>query len=351
MKYIRLLLFPFSLLYGLAIAVRHLLYDRNWLTRTAVGIPTIVVGNLAVGGTGKSPMVEYLVRALSADYRIAVLSRGYGRRTKGYREVRADDDASLVGDEPLQFKRKFPHITVAVCEKRVAGIRRLEASHDLVLLDDAFQHRALVPGFAILLFDFKATLRDPHVLLPAGNYRDLRCRRRHADIMVVTKTPEGATAAQQDRIACKLAVGTVPLLYASIQYDALVPLGDEELPVPADAQTLVVTGIANPAPFVEFAARQYAVAGHVAFPDHHAFTDGDIERIAARFAQIKEANKILVTTEKDAMRLRAYSAFFQSRKTPVYYVPIRAVFGQSDEALLLAQVRQYLERASAERHR
>lgn len=351
MRYIRLLLFPLSLLYGLAIAIRHLLYDRNWMKRTAVDIPTIVVGNLAVGGTGKSPMVEYLVRALSADYRIAVLSRGYGRRTKGYREVHPDDDASLAGDEPLQFKRKFPDVTIAVCENRVAGIRRLEASHDLVLLDDAFQHRALVPGFAIVLFDFTATLRDPHFLLPAGNYRDLLSRRRHADVMVVTKTPQRALPTQKDRIARKLAVGAVPLLYASIQYDALAPMGNEKLAVPADAQALVVTGIANPAPFVAFASQQYPVAGHVAFPDHHAFTKRDREQIVARFEKIKATNKILVTTEKDAMRLRAFSAFFISRKIPVYYVPIRAVFEQSEEELLLAQVRQYLGRAGAERHR
>ena len=206
MRYIRLLLFPFSLLYGLVIAIRHALYDLNWMKRTAVDIPTIVVGNLAVGGTGKSPMVEYVVRALGDEYRIAVLSRGYGRRTRGYREVQADDDASFVGDEPLQFKRKFPAITVAVCEKRVTGVRQLEANHDLVLLDDAFQHRALIPGFAILLFDFTATLHGPHLLLPAGNYRDLLSRRRHADMMVVTKTPQDAQESQKVRIAGKLSV-------------------------------------------------------------------------------------------------------------------------------------------------
>src|SRR5690606_8735371 len=132
--------------------------------------------------TGKSPMVEYLVRLLGPDYRIAVLSRGYGRRTKGFREVQTDDQAPLTGDEPLQIKRKFPHITVAVCESRVEGIHLLQNRHDLVLLDDAFQRRSLIPGFSILLFDFKTTWQDPHLLLPAGNYRDLLSRRRHADV-------------------------------------------------------------------------------------------------------------------------------------------------------------------------
>lgn len=347
MKYIQLLLFPFSLLYGLVIAVRHALYDRDWLKRTAVGIPTIVVGNLAVGGTGKSPMVEYLVRTLGSKYRMAVLSRGYGRETKGYREVEVGDDATQVGDEPLQFKRKFPDITVAVCEKRVKGIRKLEANHDLVLLDDAFQHRTLVPGFVILLFDYTATLHEPHVLLPAGNYRDLFGRRKHADVLVVTKTPRDVPAEQKAKIARKLSVDSIPLIYSSIQYDHVLPLDGAVETWRPDAEThvLLVTGIANPAPLVDHAAQHYVPVGHISFPDHHAFTEADAKRITSRFESVSGPNKIVLTTEKDAMRLRAFAGLFRAQGIPVFYVPIRAGFASADERVLRTRLEHYLENA------
>lgn len=189
MKYLRLLLFPFSLLYGAVVWCRNRLYDWGWLRQTGFDRPVIVVGNLEVGGTGKSPMTEYLIRLLKDRYRLATLSRGYGRRTKGFLEVAAAMDARDVGDEPLQFKQKFPGITVAVAEDRVSGIRQLWEGHELFLLDDAYQHRALKPGLSILLFDYNR-LKDPPVLLPAGNLRDQLRERRRADIMVVTKCPE-----------------------------------------------------------------------------------------------------------------------------------------------------------------
>lgn len=347
MRYIRLLLFPFSLLYGLIIAIRHALYDHDWLKRTAVGIPTIVVGNLAIGGTGKSPMVEYLIRMFSSKYRIAVLSRGYGRQTNGYREVEVGDDATQVGDEPLQFKRKFPDITVSVCENRLKGIRELQGNHDLVLLDDAFQHRALVPGFAILLFDYTATLRGPHVLLPAGNYRDLLRRRRHADILVVTKTPNEAPVDQKSKIAHKLSVDSIPLIYSSIQYDHILPLdsADELLQPDGATKVLLVTGIANPTPFVNHATQHYHPAGHLAFPDHYAFTAADAQRIVSRFESVSGSNKIVLTTEKDAMRLRVFANLFRTQGIPVFYLPIRASFGPTDAQLLRAKLERYLQNA------
>ncbi len=346
MRYLRLLLFPFSLLYGLAIALRHWLYDHDWLRRTAVDIPTIVVGNLAVGGTGKSPMVEYLVRLLGPDYRIAVLSRGYGRRTKGFREVQTDDQAPLTGDEPLQIKRKFPHITVAVCESRVEGIHLLQNRHDLVLLDDAFQHRSLIPGFSILLFDFKTTWQDPHLLLPAGNYRDLLSRRRHADVMIVTKTPKEPTDRQRNRIANKLSTSSAPLLYSYIQYDGIVPMhGTGNQTVDAQTPVLIVTGIANPTPFVEYVHQRHLVFDHIAFPDHHAFTERDIDRIGARFGQLGGAQKIIITTEKDTMRLYGFIDNLSSLGIAVHYVPIRTAFNPSDRQELDGRIKQYLQSA------
>src|SRR5690606_9030671 len=200
MAYLRMLLLPFSLLYGLAIWIRNRLYDWGWLRSVAFDKSVIVVGNLAVGGTGKSPMTEYLIRLLSSHGRVATLSRGYGRKTRGFMEVAPEDTAQRTGDEPLQFKRKFPDITVAVDEDRVDGVSRLiETGHDIIVLDDAFQHRALRPGLAILLFDFHA-MGKPKWLLPAGDYRDAFGERRRADVMVVTKTPPGSTATEKNRI-------------------------------------------------------------------------------------------------------------------------------------------------------
>src|SRR5690606_24292763 len=189
MVYLRALLLPFSLLYGLAIWLRNRLYDWGWLRSVAFDRSVIVVGNLAVGGTGKSPMTEYLVRLLSSRGRLATLSRGYGRETRGFLEVTPNDTARRTGDEPLQFKRKFPEITVAVDEDRVDGVSRLIAGgHDIIVLDDAYQHRALRPGLALLLFGYGA-MHQPKWRLPAGDYRDAFSERRRADVMVVTKAP------------------------------------------------------------------------------------------------------------------------------------------------------------------
>lgn len=187
-RIIRWILLPLSLIYQLLVWVRNQLYDRGVLRSRRFDIPTIVVGNLIVGGAGKSPMTEYLIRLLADKYRVATLSRGYGRRTKGFRLVAVDSGASEVGDEPLQFKRKFPQITVAVSEDRCAGIDQLRETHDLITLDDAYQHRRLQPGLSLLLFDY-ASLQQNRMLLPTGNYRDNFSAVKRADAIVITKCP------------------------------------------------------------------------------------------------------------------------------------------------------------------
>src|SRR5690606_23260957 len=225
MAYLRVLLLPFSLLYGLAIWLRNRLYDWGWLRSVAFDEAVIVVGNLAVGGTGKSPMTEYLVRLLASRGRVATLSRGYGRKTRGFLEVMPGDTANRSGDEPLQFKRKFPEITVDVDEDRVAVVLRfIGAGHDLIVLDEAYQLRALRPGLAILLFDYHA-MGKPAWLLPAGDYRDAFGERRRADVMVVTNTPVGATEAEKDRIRGRLSTKhDIPVLFAGIGYGSLKPV-------------------------------------------------------------------------------------------------------------------------------
>jgi len=216
MKYLRWLLLPFSLLYGLAVIVRNWCYDAGFMKSRRFDLPVICVGNLEVGGAGKSPMTEYLIRLLKGDHKVATLSRGYGRETKGFLTAANTTTAIQLGDEPSQFARKFPDITVAVCEDRAEGIMRLQASHDLILLDDAFQHRAVKAGLNILLFDYNQ-LQQPKLLLPAGNLREPFSGRWRADIIVVTKSPADVTGEQQ--AACYNIIQPLnwqPLLFTAI---------------------------------------------------------------------------------------------------------------------------------------
>ena len=197
-KYFRLLLLPFSVIYGIVVMLRNKLYDWAVLKSTRFDIPVICVGNLVVGGSGKSPVTEYLVHLL-AGYKIAILSRGYGRETKGFLYADQYSTAKSIGDEPLQFYHKFPHITVVVCEDRVKGITILKENHDLIILDDAYQHRRLRPGFNILLFEFQKLL-TPQFLLPAGNLREPFLGYQRADILLVTKSP--AEIGEEQRAKC-----------------------------------------------------------------------------------------------------------------------------------------------------
>src|SRR5579863_8034889 len=200
MKHPRWLLFPFSLLYGLVIVIRNWLYDAGLFKSRQFSIPVICVGNLEVGGAGKSPMTEYLVRLFKKSHKLATLSRGYGRESKGFLIATATTTSAQIGDEPAQFKNKFPGITVAVCEDRVEGIRELRPTHNLIILDDAYQHRAVKPGFSILLFDY-GKINEPHLLLPAGNMREPFSSRWRAEVLIVTKCPHDLKADEQTRIA------------------------------------------------------------------------------------------------------------------------------------------------------
>lgn len=348
MVYLRVLLLPFSLLYGLAIWIRNRLYDWGWLRSVAFDRSVIVVGNLAVGGTGKSPMTEYLVRLLSPRGRLATLSRGYGRKTKGFLEVMPDDTARRSGDEPLQFKRKFPEVTVAVDEDRVHGVSRLiRSGHDTIVLDDAYQHRALRPGLAILLFDYHAMGR-PTWLLPAGDYRDAFGERRRADVMVVTKTPPGATEAEKDRIRRRLSTKhDIPLLFAGIGYGLLTPVLPDESSRNAlshDAAVLLLTGIANPTPLYEYLSSQVSEIVHMRYADHHDYSTADIHKVVRRFGDISNPHKLIITTEKDAQRLREPAISDLMVGLPLYMVPIHLEFDPKDEATFRERVLAYCSR-------
>ncbi|MGV3761484.1 tetraacyldisaccharide 4'-kinase [Parapedobacter sp.] len=347
MVYLRALLLPFTLLYGLAIWLRNRLYDWGWLRAVSFDQAVIVVGNLAVGGTGKSPMTEYLIRLLSSRGRLATLSRGYGRKTHGFLEVVPHDTARRTGDEPLQFKRKFPEITVAVDEDRVDGVSRLiDAGYDTVVLDDAYQHRALRPGLSILLFDYHA-MGKPKWLLPAGDYRDCFSERRRADIMVVTKTPTGATEAAKNRIRHQLSTKRdIPLLFAAIGYGPLTPVLSDESSACAlhrDTAILLVTGIANPVPLYEYLSSKAAEIEHLRYADHHDYTVADIRKVIRHFDEINNPRKLIVTTEKDAQRLLDPAVSALLTGLPLYIVPIHLAFDTADDAAFRKLVLAYCD--------
>lgn len=332
MKILRLFLIPFSLIYGGILLLRHFLYDKGLFKSTSFNKPVIVVGNLIVGGAGKTPMTEYLIRLLSTKYKLATLSRGYGRNTKGYLVVETNSVATETGDEPLQFKKKFPSITVADCENRVTGLVKLMPDHEVFILDDAFQHRALKAGISILLFDFNS-LYETKFLLPSGNYRDLFSRRRRADIIVVTKSPEALSERDRMQAIEKLDLKkNNSIFFSSISYASPVALSAS---VPtydgADKKKIIaISGIANPTPFLEYLKGIGELIDSIIFPDHHQFSNKDIRNIVKIWKRVHQ-EALLITTEKDAMRLQQPDLLPLLEELPLYYIPIHTVFHQDDE--------------------
>lgn len=291
-----LLLAPISWIYGLLVWLRNLLYDDHILRSTEVSIPTICVGNLAVGGTGKTPMSEYLIKLLSQNYKVALLSRGYGRQTSGFRLANEHDTAQTIGDEPMQIHRHFPDIPVAVCADRVKGVRRLQQLFpDLqcIILDDAYQHRKLRCGFSVLLTPYDRLYVHDH-MLPWGRLRDLPSQSIRANVVVVTKCPDAMQPIDRRIVANALAMPSYQqLCFAQIAYQTL----------PLPATPLLLTGIANPLPILQHLQKQYPDTELMAFPDHHAFTNKDVKNILEKAKDYA----CVVTTEKDYMRLQQTS--------------------------------------------
>ena len=309
----RFLLLPFAILYGLGVRLRHFLYDKGWLSSKHYPFPILCVGNLAVGGTGKTPMVEYLVRLLGQE-QVAILSRGYRRKTRGF--ILADDSATAMtlGDEPYQYHRKFPQATVAVCESRQEGIERLlENPHfKYIILDDAFQHRKVQAGTNLLLTSYDK-LYTQDFLLPVGSLRDIRSRARKAQIIIVTKCPE-LTQAEQEKIIQQLKpLPSQKVYFTSIAYSDRVYSHEDSQALKDFIATpfTLVTGIANPTPLVDFLEKQGASFEHLAYSDHHHFSNRELELL-------RQKGRIL-TTEKDYVRL-------EGALSTLYYLPIETQF-------------------------
>jgi tetraacyldisaccharide 4'-kinase len=319
MNLLRKILFPFAILYGLITSIRNFLFDKDILKSYTFDLPIIAVGNLSVGGTGKTPQIEYLIRLLSDKYKIATLSRGYKRQSKGFILADSTSNAAILGDEPFQFYQKFKNIQVAVDANRKNGIEQLLSQPEkpeIILLDDAFQHRKVKAGFYILLTSY-GDLYSDDFMLPTGNLRESKSGAQRANIIIVTKCPSDLSLDEQNKIKTKLKPTINQELYFTfIDYDDFVYSENQTLKV-SEIQTvdkLLLAGIAKPEPFFAYLQNTNDVC--LTFPDHHHFTEKDILNI-----KNKSKNKIVITTEKDFVRLKGSIPSEQ-----LFYLPIKSSF-------------------------
>ena len=334
LKSFRILLLPFALVYWLMISIRNWLYNKNILDVSSFGLPLICVGNLSVGGTGKSPMVEYIVNRLKDKYKVATLSRGYKRKTKGYTLANENSTALEIGDEPMQFYLKFPEVPVAVGEERIEAIPEL--LHDrpetqAIILDDAFQHRAIRAGLNILLTDYN-NLFTRDFYLPTGDLRDLKSSYKRAEIIIITKCKPGLTEEERKKIIREIdPLPGQPVFFTAIEYGAAYHIKTKEIAaITEKKEVLLVTGIASPRPLKKFVEEQSKVYYLMQYPDHHIFTIDDLKDIRKRFENIMADNKMILTTEKDAVRLIKFNTDITG--LPLYVLPVRHhfLFGEGE---------------------
>ncbi len=337
-QFFRWILFPFAIMYDLVTTIRNALYSAQILKSTSFQVPIISVGNLSVGGTGKTPQIEYLVRLLQEEKQLAILSRGYKRTSTGFLQVAAQHTAQEVGDEPLQYFKKFPTVQVAVDANRVHGVEALLLKNpavDVVLLDDAFQHRKIKAGLSILLTSY-ASLYTADYVLPTGNLRESRSGAKRADIVVVTKCPASLSEAAQEQTIQQLQVASrQQVFFTQISYANSVRGTGIEIPVAtlSSYKVLLVTGIANPLPLQEKLDSLGIVYTHVKYADHHAFSKKDCETIQQKFEEVAGQKKIILTTEKDHVRL-------SGKLTDLYFWEMTTMF-LKDGALFDALVSNF----------
>ena len=331
MKILRILLFPFAILYGFITSIRNFLFDKGILKSTSFSVPVIAVGNLSVGGTGKTPQIEYLIRLLSEKFKVATLSRGYKRKSEGF--ILADDsvNAEIIGDEPFQYYKKFPKIRVAVDADRTNGIQKLLNQinpPEIILLDDAYQHRKVKADLYILLTAYNDLYADDF-MLPTGNLRESRSGADRAKIVIVTKCPESLSLDEKNKIKSKLKLKPhQQLFFTSINYEETVFSKETEIPVTKiqKMDKVLLAGIAKPEPFFNYLKKPNDDL--LKFPDHHDFSDDEIVEIKA-----KSSDKLIITTEKDYVRIAD-----KFPKEQLFYLPIQSSFLENrnnfDETIL-----------------
>ena len=336
------MLIPFSVLYGVVTAFRNFMFDRKILKSSSFDVKTILVGNISAGGTGKTPHIEYLIRLLKPQNKLATLSRGYGRKSRGFLVANQNSTAKDIGDEPLQFFKKFPEVKVAVDTKRVNGIMELMSQEDVpevILVDDAFQHRQLKAGLSILLTDVKSPFYKDF-MLPTGNLREFSGAKSRADIIVVTKCSPTMSAPQKDRVRKKINMPHTPIFFSQIDYAFPKLISKNTSQSFEDSkQIVVVTGIANPAPLLTYLSTFNKKIIHLKYQDHHPFSKKDVHSIVENYN--KESESILLTTEKDAMRLKDFD---ELKEVPFFYIPIQVSLQEREEEfkkLIMNYVREY----------
>jgi tetraacyldisaccharide 4'-kinase len=346
----KIILFPFAWIYGWAVRFRHFLFNKGILKTESFPMPVISVGNISVGGTGKTPLIEYLTRLLHKDFKIATLSRGYGRKTKGFLIGNQFSYYKDIGDEPMQYLRKFTgKIEVAVAEKRTEGIRNLMENDPLlevILLDDAFQHRYVKPGISILLTDFHKLYREDY-LLPVGSLRDTINATKRADIIIVTKSYKVLSPITRKRITDILKPEDHQSLYFTyLKYGGYKALFDTyDTVVPEKLSSIILfSGVANSYPLQEHLHHLCNELHVIDFYDHHVYRKKDIDLIIKKYDEVFTRKKIIVTTEKDAMRLKnsPYISAFQN--LPVYYKPVRVKFHKPDGEEFNKQIIDYVRK-------
>lgn len=332
-KKFRYILMPISFIYGGIILLRNQLFDKNILRSAAFEFPLICVGNLAAGGTGKTPMVEYLVKILQQKYKVATLSRGYKRKTKGFLIANKHTQAIDIGDEPMQIHQKFPQIIVAVAKERVMGIPQLlfeKPETGIIILDDAFQHREVKAGLNILLTDYNH-LYSKDVLLPTGNLRDIKSSSKRADIIVVTKCKSDLNDKEKKSIIDELnPLPKQKVFFTKIEYKHPYHLfSKESFFLEKDLEVLLVCGIANPAAIGEVLKSKVSSFQILRYKDHYDFHSDDVKKIKERFSKIESTKKIFLTTEKDAVRLLKFEK--ELAQFPIYVLPMAHQFLFAEE--------------------
>lgn len=337
-----ILLYPVSLIYGLITGFRNFLYNSGILGSAVFPIPIICVGNITVGGTGKTPHTEYLVELLARNFKVATLSRGYKRKTRDFRIASALTTVSEIGDEPIQIFRKFPDTLVAVDRKRVNGVRHMlefASDIDVIILDDGFQHRSITPGFSIMLSDFARPVMKDH-MLPYGNLREDKSNMRRADVILITKCPKDLNPIQR-RLMVK-EIGKAPyqnLYFTSFSYMAPIPVfgnKDKEkacldLTKCSGGSIVLITGIANPKPLREYLQQFLGEITELTYPDHYSYRDKDILAIKEAFDALSSSSRFIITTEKDAVRLGEFTNMEEPVKSALFYVPVGITFLNDDK--------------------
>lgn len=343
----KILLSPFSIIYGLITEFRNWAYKNRWLASEKFDFPIVSIGNLSTGGTGKTPFTLFLIEELKKELKVACLSRGYGRSSKGYHEVKLKGRVSKFGDEPYLIKLKEEDTIMSVCENRIKGVQEILKNHpdtQGIILDDAFQHRSLVPSYSILLTTFFQPFFSDHIL-PSGNLRELRYHAKRANMVVVTKCPASLTDEERDYFTSNIKrYGNFDGVYFSkIGYGQVYHLFDKsKIEISELEKVLVVTGIATNDPLLDYVSQYISKYELLEFKDHHAYSIDDLVNFNEHLLKISANKKVILTTEKDAVKLLQFKEYFDECSIDVYVIPISIDFIGNEKREIIDLIKQSL---------